>query len=125
MIRSLPYADELTKELKKHGYQLYYLSNYSQHLYHVTKHLMGFLDVFDGGIFSYTVGCIKPDSHIYRLLLEKYGIVPERALFLDDRRDNVLAALDLGLRGAVFTSETAHHILEYLKDKDNTKEADR
>lgn len=123
-IRPLPYTQELTESLKKHGYKLFYLSNYSEHLYNVTKHFMGFLDLFNGGIFSYTVGCIKPDESIYRLLLKKYSISPEKAIFLDDREENVKAALNLGLKGAVFSSKTAYHILEYLKCKDNTKETD-
>lgn len=123
-IHPLPYTQELTETLKEQGYRLFYLSNYSEHLYNVTKHLMGFLDIFNGGIFSYTVGCIKPDESIYRLLLKKYSISPEKALFLDDRKKNVEAARNLGLKGAVFASETAYHILEYLKRKDNTKETD-
>lgn len=123
-IRPLPYTQELTEALKEQGYRLFYLSNYSEHLYNVTKHFMGFLDIFNGGIFSYTVGCIKPDESIYRLLLKRYSISPEKTLFLDDREKNVEAARNLGLKGAVFTSETAYHILEYLKRKDNTKETD-
>lgn len=121
-IRPLPYTTELTEGLKRQGYRLFYLSNYSEHLYYATKHLMGFLDIFDGGIFSYKAGCIKPDRHIYRLLLETYSISPYNALFLDDREENVKAALDIGLNGAVFTSETPYHILEYLRSKDKTKE---
>ena len=45
-IRPLPYTTELTEGLKRQGYRLFYLSNYSEHLYYATKHLMGFLDIF-------------------------------------------------------------------------------
>ena len=90
------YTPDLIRWFRDRGYRIYYLSNYSEHLYHATKHLMGFLDIFDGGIFSYKAGCIKPDRHIYRLLLETYSISPYNALFLDDREENVKAALDIG-----------------------------
>ena len=51
--------------------------------------MMGFLQEFDGGIFSYEVQSIKPEEKIYRLLLERYRIRPERAVFFDDRPVNV------------------------------------
>ena len=41
----------------------------------------------------------KPDPAIYRLALEQLGVAPERALFLDDRADNVAAARRLGFVG--------------------------
>lgn len=84
------------------GYRLYYLSNYSRELYQKTKKKLEFLDSFDGGIFSYQVKCIKPDERIYRLLLNRYSIRPEDAVFYDDRPENVEAAVRLGIKGVVF-----------------------
>lgn len=108
----LPYTERLVRFLKRQGLKLYYLSNYSEHLYQKTKQHMAFLEEFDGGIFSYEVLCIKPDEKIYRLLLEKYSIVPEKAVFFDDRPANVEAASRLGIRGVVFRPDLAYHMLD-------------
>ena len=74
--------------------------------------MMGFLQEFDGGIFSYEVQSIKPEEKIYRLLLERYRIRPERAVFFDDRPVNVEAAARLGIRGVVFEPDMAYHMLD-------------
>lgn len=111
-IFSLPYTKRLVHFLKKEGLKLYYLSNYSEHLYNKTKQYMDFLDDFDGGIFSYEVLCIKPDEQIYRILIDRYGIKPEKTVFFDDRRDNVETACRLGIKGIVFKPDMAYHILD-------------
>ena len=46
--------------------------------------------------------CIKPEEEIYRLLLDRYQIRPEDAIFYDDRPENVEAARRLGMNGVVF-----------------------
>ena len=111
-IYPLPYTDRLVRLLKGQGLKLYYLSNYSAHLHRETSHMMGFLQEFDGGIFSYEVQSIKPEEKIYRLLLERYRIRPERAVFFDDRPVNVEAAARLGIRGVVFEPDMAYHMLD-------------
>ena len=57
----------------------------------------------DGVLFSYACGLIKPDPEIYRLLFKTFDIRPERAVFLDDNRDNILAAEREGLHAILFT----------------------
>ena len=59
-------------------------------------------DNMDGGIISYELGLVKPDDKIYKALMEKYNIVPERAVFIDDREENVQAARALGIKGIIF-----------------------
>lgn len=111
-IYSLPYTERLVRLLKRNGLKLYFLSNYSQYLHEKTRDQMGFLKEFDGGIFSYEVLCIKPDETIYRMLLDRYGIDPSKAVFFDDRPDNVETAVRLGIKGVVFHPELAYHMLD-------------
>lgn len=111
-IYPLPYTERLVRFLKMRGLKLYYLSNYSEHLYKKTRQHMGFLEEFDGGLFSYEVLSIKPEEKIYRLLLDKYSIVPEKAIFFDDRQVNTEAASRLGIKGVVFEPGMAYHILD-------------
>lgn len=104
-IRRFEYTDSWIARLRERGMRLYYLSNYSEGLYEKTKDQLSFIDTFDGGIFSYKERCIKPDTEIYLRLLKRYKIVPEHAVFYDDRIENVEAALKLGIHGRLFNRE--------------------
>ena len=67
---------------KEKGMRIFYLSNYSNEMYRQSKDRLTFLENFDGGIFSWKEKCMKPDEEIYKRLLKRYDIVPERAIFL-------------------------------------------
>lgn len=54
-------------------------------------------------LFSNEVGLLKPDPDIYRLALDRLGVVPQQAFFVDDLAVNVAAAQALGLAGIVHT----------------------
>ncbi len=54
-------------------------------------------------LFSNEVGLLKPDPAIYRLALDRLGVAPAQALFVDDLAANVAAAHALGLSGVVHT----------------------
>ena len=44
----------------------------------------------------------KPEEEIYRLTLERAGVEPDRALFIDDHEVFVTSARRLGIAGVVF-----------------------
>lgn len=110
-VRKFAYTDRLIAYFRGKGYRIYYLSNYSEGLYEMTLEEIGFIDSFDGGVFSYKEKCIKPEEKIYKILLTRYNIKPENAIFFDDRPENVEAAKRLGIKGVVFTPEV---VKEYL-----------
>lgn len=83
------YTLELIEYFEEKGCRIFYLSNYSEGLYEMSKDKLSFIEAFDGGVFSYEEKCIKPDKTIYKILLERYDIIPEDALFFDDREENV------------------------------------
>lgn len=91
--------------LKKKGYKIYILSNYSNELFHQHTEGASFLDVLDGGVVSYQVKEIKPNRRIYEILLEKYDLDPAECLFFDDRADNVETARNLGFEAIQVTSQ--------------------
>jgi epoxide hydrolase-like predicted phosphatase len=62
-----------------------------------------FDDVFDEMIISAEVGLVKPDPRIYRLALDKLGMLPEESVFLDDVLINVEAARSAGMQAIHFT----------------------
>lgn len=102
IIDEYPYSAQWLRELKASGLKVYLLSNYGEELFARTRGKYSFLKEADGGIISYSVKKVKPDLDIYRMLLEKYGIVPEEAVFFDDVPANASAAAELGIHGVVF-----------------------
>lgn len=83
---------------------LYYLSNMPTPYARELEQNYGFVQQFDGGIFSGDVLCSKPDPGIYSLLQSRYGLVPGRTVFIDDLKANVDAARALGWKGIQFSS---------------------
>lgn len=55
---------------------------------------------------------MKPDPEIYEILLKRYKIVPEQALFFDDRPENVEGARKAGINGVVFNTDIPLQMLE-------------
>ena len=46
---------------------------------------------------------LKPDPAIYYLALDRFGLKPEQALFVDDRKINVEGAEAVGMHAHLFT----------------------
>jgi epoxide hydrolase-like predicted phosphatase len=61
-------------------------------------------DAFHHLVISAEVGMKKPDHHIYEFTLEKVGVAPDEAVFIDDMPDNIAAAKAVGMHGIRFTS---------------------
>jgi epoxide hydrolase-like predicted phosphatase len=61
-------------------------------------------NVFDISIFSYEVGLAKPDRAFYELILTRLGVRAEAAIFLDDNRQNIEAAAQLGIHAVHFNN---------------------
>lgn len=79
----------------------------------------GFLDVFDVSLFSAEVKLRKPDEQFYRLILERLGVKPSQAIFVDDFLLNVEAASRLGMNAVHFRS--AEQALREVKELLNHK----
>lgn len=58
-----------------------------------------FLQEMDGLVLSHEVGWMKPDRRIYEVALNRFGLVAERTVFIDDTLANVEGARAVGLRG--------------------------
>ncbi|HEX7395135.1 MAG TPA: HAD family phosphatase [Anaerolineaceae bacterium] len=82
----------------------------------LSKRFPGLLNVFDEVVFSYEVKIAKPDPRIYSLMLDKLGLEPENAIFVDDFRDNVEAAHALGIHAIQFRNsrQARQAVLEVL-----------
>lgn len=83
---------------------LYFLSNMPVPYARELEALHPFLQWFDGGVFSGDVHLIKPDPAIYQMLQQRYELLPERTLFIDDLQGNVRAARAEGWQAIHFES---------------------
>ncbi|MFJ9843007.1 HAD family hydrolase [Kitasatospora sp. NPDC101155] len=63
---------------------------------------MGLTDLADEVVNSSRVGSAKPERRIYEIAAERAGAAPERCLFVDDRQENVDAAVALGMTGVLY-----------------------
>ena len=78
------------------------LSNAGTEARRTFSHTFGFDRIVDTMIISAEEGIAKPDERIYHIALERLGVRPDEALFLDDLAVNVAAARKLGMRAVQF-----------------------
>jgi epoxide hydrolase-like predicted phosphatase len=113
MIKRCDYAIPWIQDLKKKGYRCLYLSNFSHKAETECAEALDFIPYMDGGILSYRDKVIKPQPEIYDLLIERYQLVPEECVFLDDTLPNVEAARKAGMHAIHFKNR--EQALEELK----------
>ena len=84
---------------------MYILSNFGDFSYNRAKPGFTFLKHADGALISYEVKLVKPDRAIYEALCTRFDIVPENAVFLDDRPENTEAARAFGMQAVTVESK--------------------
>jgi 2-haloacid dehalogenase len=98
---------EILAELRDRGTPLYGLTNFSAETYPPTYERFEFLRWFRGILVSGEVGVIKPDPRIFELLIERFRIEPQRAVYIDDVEANIAAARRFGIHAIQFTNPVA------------------
>lgn len=105
-IEPFDYAKFWIRELKEKGYRVLILSNFSEKAYRDCGEKLNFVEEADGAVISYREKLIKPDREIYELLIERYGLIPEECVFIDDKQENIDGAKLMGMHGIVFTTKS-------------------
>lgn len=120
-----PYSIPLVEGLKKKGYKVYYLSNACKATTEMqaNRNIVILRQAFDGGVFSFEVGCTKPDPKIYKIFFKKYNVNPAKAIFFDDKEANVKASEKLGMRAVQWTKDTHLEVKKFPKVTKNFEEA--
>lgn len=108
------YAKSWIQRMRQNGYRVYILSNYARWTYEKTQEALSFLEDVDGALFSFQVQQIKPEPEIYQSLLKRFKLKPAECIFIDDRPENIDAALAQGICGVRFT--TYEEVMEALKE---------
>lgn len=91
----------LIRRLRQLGLRTALLSNHASNLPELLSSL-GLSDLFDVKVVSALEGVRKPDPLIYQRVLERLGVEPAEAFFVDDLKGNVVAAQRLGMTGVRF-----------------------
>jgi HAD superfamily hydrolase (TIGR01509 family) len=101
----VPGVHALVEALDANGVPLYAITNFSADFwppFHERER--AFFRRFRDIVVSGEVKLLKPDPAIYYLSLDRFGLRPRDALFVDDRMINVDAAEAIGMRGHLFTT---------------------
>ena len=97
----LPGIGPLLAELANLGVPMYALSNYPV-WYRLIEAELGLSRFVDWAFVSCDTGLRKPDPRAYLQPCMALGVLPEDALFVDDRVANCAAAEAVGMRSVVF-----------------------
>jgi 2-haloacid dehalogenase len=102
------------KLIANKNYRVYALTNWSGEKWNRALELFPFFNDFEGVVVSGIENTRKPFDIIYTLILDRYQIDAETALFIDDNLNNVNAAKKNGIQAIHFSGEKKLHLL--LKD---------
>ncbi len=103
-----PPVTQLLTRLHTH-YRLIAVTNTNAlHLAHI-KTTIPSLSMLDDWVASCEVALRKPDPHIYRVALERAGVLPHQAVYIDDRPELVDAGRSMGLMAIRFENNRQLH----------------
>ncbi len=108
---------EMIKKLKNE-YKIYLLSNINQNTYNSVKK-SGLFDLVDGYVLSFQEHMIKPYEGVFKRLIEKYNLVPEETLFIDDNLKNIETGKKLGFISKKVKPDNYEDLLEAIKEELN------
>ncbi len=104
----LPGMGAIVRDLHAQRVPLFAITNFSHEFWPPFRaREAAIFDLFRDVVVSGEERLVKPDPAIYRLALDRFGLVPEDAIFIDDRSDNVRAAEALGIRAHLFDGAVA------------------
>ena len=95
---------QLLRELQARGVPCYALTNMEIETYPLRRERFAFMRWFDGTVVSSHEGVAKPDPEIFTRLLERFDLVPETTVLIDDAPRNLVTARAVGLHAVQFQS---------------------
>jgi HAD superfamily hydrolase (TIGR01509 family) len=100
----MPETIELHAELRRHGFKSYIFSNTNDLAIEHVRRDFPFFAHFDGYVFSYEVGAMKPQPEIYAAMEKKCGRRGADLIYMDDRAENIAAGAARGWRAILHVS---------------------
>jgi len=86
---------------EKYKIPVYLLSNISEYFVKNSDKIPA-LSLFDGCVFSAAEHTVKPSAEIFDILCERFNLIPEETLFIDDSQINTNGARNAGLSAYLF-----------------------
>ena len=100
----VPGTHAIVEELDKRGVPLFAITNFSADFWRpFHEREKAFFSRFKDIVVSGEEKLLKPDPAIYRLALDRFGLAPHEALFVDDRPINVHGAEAVRMHAHLFT----------------------
>lgn len=91
---------EKISRIKK--YKLYLLSNTdSPHITFIDNNFP-FVRLIKKRVLSYKVHMAKPQKKIFKYTIEKFKLLPEETVLVDDMKDNILSAQSFGIKTILY-----------------------
>jgi 2-haloacid dehalogenase len=112
----VPGTHAIVVELDERGVPLFAITNFSADFWRpFHEREKAFFSRFQDIVVSGEEKLLKPDPAIYYLALDRFGLKPQQALFIDDRQVNVEGARAVGMQAHLFT--TAEELRERLQSE--------
>lgn len=97
LLRDIPENVTVLRKLENSRYELFGLTNWSAETFIYALDNYDFFKIFkDKIVVSGTEKLIKPDPEIWTVLLNRYKIIAEESVFIDDNAKNIEVAKSLG-----------------------------
>ena len=96
---------ERVLKLLKPKYPVYGLTNWSAETITIAYERYDFFKLLDGIVVSGDEKLIKPDPMLYQILLDRYNLKADESLFIDDNKNNIETAKEMGFHTIHFTPD--------------------
>jgi FMN phosphatase YigB (HAD superfamily) len=112
----IPPMIALHAELRRRGFKSYIFSNTNDLAIEHVQRNFPFFKNFDGYIYSYEIGAMKPDARIYAAMEKMCGRDRADIIYLDDRLENIQGGSARGWQAFLHeTPEKSRAFLEKFK----------
>jgi 2-haloacid dehalogenase len=98
---------EVLRALHADGLPVYALTNWSAELFPIALARYDFLSLFRGIVVSGEERLAKPEPEFFQILVDRFGVLPRRTVYVDDIAGHVEAARRIGFDALLFTSPDA------------------
>ncbi|KAJ5369850.1 HAD-like protein [Penicillium cataractarum] len=89
----------LVQDLKQHNIRVYMMTNIPRSNYDQLREMEYIWNEFDEIFASGYMGMRKPDQCFYEHVLGVINVPPTETIFVDDRMENIVSAIKLGMSG--------------------------
>ena len=104
----------LIRKLKYNNYKIYLLSNINPYTFEFVNK-SDLFNLVDGYVLSYKEHKVKPYKAIYNVLLERYKLLPNECIFIDDNEKNIATGNLMGIISKKVEPDNYESIIKALE----------